>query len=102
MTDAADHLITSLDDLLPLYGDVALGARTKEQDHLAPVYQEMIAASPFCALTTVGPEGTDCTPRGRWIGDWTDSTRDASRSWNTTSRTPRARSSRPPTKRPPS
>ena len=64
MTDAADHLITSLDDLLPLYGDVALGARTKEQDHLAPVYQEMIAASPFCALTTVGPEGTDCTPRG--------------------------------------
>ena len=64
MTESGDHLITSLDQLLPLYGDVALGARTKEQDHLAPVYQEMIAASPFCVLTTVGPEGTDGTPRG--------------------------------------
>lgn len=64
MTETVDHLITTLDDLLPLYGDVSLGARVKEQTHLAPVYQEMIAASPFCTLTTVGPEGTDCTPRG--------------------------------------
>lgn len=64
MTSADPHLITTLDDLLPLYGDISLGARTKEQTYLAPVYQDLIAASPFCALTTVGPEGTDCTPRG--------------------------------------
>lgn len=60
----SDHLVTSLDELLSLYGDVSLGARTKEQTVIAPVYREMIEASPFCALTTVGPEGTDCTPRG--------------------------------------
>ncbi len=59
-----EHLVTTLDDLLPLYGDVSLGARTKEQTSLAPVYQRLIEASPFCAFTTVGPEGTDCTPRG--------------------------------------
>ncbi len=64
VTGDDEHLITSIDDLLPRYGDIALGARTKEQDHLAPVYQEMIAASPFCVLATVGPDGTDCTPRG--------------------------------------
>ena len=68
MTEASTHLITALDDLLPLYGEIPLGARTKEQDHLAPVYREMIAASPFCALTTVGPDGTDCTPRGEEPG----------------------------------
>lgn len=64
MTEATDHQITTLDGLLALYGDISLGARTKEQTYLAPVYQELIRASPFCALTTVGPTGTDCTPRG--------------------------------------
>jgi len=58
------HRVTELDDLLTLYGDVSLGARTKEQTSLAPVYQQLIAASPFCAMATVGPDGTDCTPRG--------------------------------------
>ena len=33
-------------------------------DFIAPVYQQLIEASPFCAFATVGPEGTDCTPRG--------------------------------------
>ncbi len=64
MTGSDEHLITSLDDLLPLYGEVSLGAQTKEQNHIAPVYREMIEASPFCVLATVGPDGTDCTPRG--------------------------------------
>ena len=59
-----NHLISTLDDLLALYGNISLGAQTKEQTFLAPVYQELIAASPFCALTSVGPNGTDCTPRG--------------------------------------
>ncbi len=60
----APHTITTIEQLEALYGDVSLGARTKEQTYLAPVYQQMIAASPFCALATVGPSGTDCTPRG--------------------------------------
>lgn len=64
----ARHVITTIDDLLTHYGEIPLGAKTKEQDHLAPVYQEMIAASPFCALATVGPHGTDCTPRGETPG----------------------------------
>ena len=36
----------------------------KETDYVTPEYGRMIAASPFVALATVGPEGLDCSPRG--------------------------------------
>ena len=61
---ADDHLVTDLDQLLGLYGDVSEGARTKEQTRLHPFHQALIEASPFCAFSSVGPDGTDCTPRG--------------------------------------
>lgn len=37
---------------------------TKVAPRLTPMYRRWIAASRFCILTTVGPEGTDASPRG--------------------------------------
>lgn len=36
----------------------------KVADRLTPLYRQWIMASRFCVLSTVGPEGTDATPRG--------------------------------------
>ena len=55
----------------------------KVADRLTPLYQRWIGAARFCILSTVGPEGTDATPRGDdgpvlrivddrtlWLPDW--------------------------------
>lgn len=47
-----------------LYGAPGAPALRKVADHLTPLYGKWIAASRFCVLTTVGPEGTDGSPRG--------------------------------------
>jgi len=39
-------------------------ALTKVTDHLTPLYRKWVEAARFCVLTTVGPEGTDGSPRG--------------------------------------
>ncbi|WP_298965189.1 pyridoxamine 5'-phosphate oxidase family protein [uncultured Roseibium sp.] len=57
-------LLTSLDALHEHYGTVGEASTIKEIDHLSPAYRQIIEASPFCALTTCGPEGLDCSPRG--------------------------------------
>ena len=36
----------------------------KVADRLTPLYRQWIMASRFCVLSTVGPEGTDASPRG--------------------------------------
>ncbi len=36
----------------------------KVADRLTPLYRQWIEASRFCVLSTVGPEGTDASPRG--------------------------------------
>ncbi len=36
----------------------------KVADRLTPLYRQWIMASRFCVLTTVGPDGTDGSPRG--------------------------------------
>ncbi|MBC9247854.1 pyridoxamine 5'-phosphate oxidase family protein [Paracoccus sp. 11-3] len=54
----------SENDLADLYGAPAASALRKVTDHLTPDYARFIAASRFCVLTTVGPEGTDGSPRG--------------------------------------
>lgn len=56
--------IASLDDLHALYGEPSEAALVKECDRIVPAYQAMIAASPFVALATRGPDGLDCSPRG--------------------------------------
>lgn len=47
-----------------LYGTPVSGSIRKVTDHLTPRYAKWIAASRLCVLSTVGPEGTDASPRG--------------------------------------
>ena len=61
---SAPHTITTLDELERHYGPVNPNALHKELDHVHPHYRAMIEAAPFVAIATVGPDGTDCTPRG--------------------------------------
>lgn len=57
-------IITDVEELKALYGDVSEASTAKVTDHLTPAYRQMIEMSPFVALATVGPEGLDCSPRG--------------------------------------
>ena len=56
--------ITSLDDLHAQYGTPAKPAVAKVTAFLTPSYRAFLTRSRFCVLTTVGPEGTDGSPRG--------------------------------------
>lgn len=47
-----------------LYGEPGAVSLRKVTDHLTPAYARWIAASRLCILSTVGPEGTDASPRG--------------------------------------
>ncbi len=57
-------IVTSVEALKALYGDVGEASLIKVTKVLTPDYRQMIEASPFVALATVGPEGLDCSPRG--------------------------------------
>jgi uncharacterized protein len=56
--------ITTLDELHARYGQPGEAATVKVTSRLTPAYRAWIARSRFCILTTVGPEGTDGSPRG--------------------------------------
>lgn len=56
--------IDTIEDLEALYGTPKETSTRKVADRMVPVYRRWIAASRFCVLTTVGPEGTDGSPRG--------------------------------------
>lgn len=56
--------ITTLDDLHAHYGTPSPPAVVKVTPHLTPSYRAFLDRSRFCVLTTVGPEGTDGSPRG--------------------------------------
>lgn len=75
--------IASIEELEALYGQPFQGALDKVQSDLTPLYQKWINHSRFTILTTVGPEGTDASPRGDidsvvrivdantiWMPDW--------------------------------
>src|SRR3954451_18689274 len=57
-------MITSVEALEALYGEPGEASIVKELDRNIPEYAAFIAASPFVALATAGPEGLDCSPRG--------------------------------------
>jgi len=57
-------MIETIEELEALYGTPSEASLKKVARQITPTYQRFIEASPFVALTTVGPEGTDCTPRG--------------------------------------
>lgn len=56
--------ITDVKDLEALYDVVSPRSLTKVAQAMTPLYRQWIEASRFCVLTTVGPEGTDGSPRG--------------------------------------
>lgn len=57
-------MIETIDELEALYGTPKDTSIRKVADRMVPVYRRWIEASRFCVLTTVGPEGTDGSPRG--------------------------------------
>ncbi|MEM8849746.1 MAG: pyridoxamine 5'-phosphate oxidase family protein, partial [Pseudomonadota bacterium] len=64
MTDKVSHQIASLSELEALYGTPGRASLDKVATRLTPLYRRWIEASRFCILSTIGPEGTDASPRG--------------------------------------
>ena len=56
--------INDIAALEALYGTPGEASLIKVAPRLTPLYRRWIMASRFCVLTTVGPEGTDGSPRG--------------------------------------
>lgn len=57
-------IISSVEELKAVYGEVTEASIAKVTTSLTPAYRRVIEMSPFVALATVGPEGLDCSPRG--------------------------------------
>lgn len=57
-------VINSVDALEALYGDAVPISLSKVARRMTPLYRKWIEASRFLVLSTVGPDGTDGTPRG--------------------------------------
>ncbi|MFT4767873.1 MAG: PPOX class probable FMN-dependent enzyme [Glaciecola sp.] len=77
------QIIDRIEDLEALYDSTVPGAITKVRTHITPAYRKWIDASRFVVLSSVGPAGTDASPRGDtgsvvkiknqntiWIPDW--------------------------------
>ena len=60
----ADHVITDVAELEALYGTPGEASLIKVAHQMTPLYRKWIMASRLCVLSTVGPEGTDGSPRG--------------------------------------
>ena len=56
--------ITTIEDLEALYGTPGAPSLRKVARQMTPLYRKWIMASRLCMLATVGPEGTDDSPRG--------------------------------------
>lgn len=56
--------ITDIAALETLYGTPGAPALRKVATQMTPLYRKWIMASKFCVLSTVGPRGTDGSPRG--------------------------------------
>ena len=59
--------IEYIDDIATLeshYGKPGAASLRKVATQLTPLYRKWIAASRYCIMSTVGPEGTDGSPRG--------------------------------------
>jgi uncharacterized protein len=60
MTDTIDSIAA----LEAIYGAIVPAATIKVLDHVSEDYGRFIEASPFVVISTCGPEGLDCSPRG--------------------------------------
>lgn len=57
-------MIREISELEAIYGTPGKASIIKVADRLTPAYRAWIEASRLVMLSTVGPEGTDCSPRG--------------------------------------
>ena len=75
--------IDTIAGLEALYGTPSEASLVKVATRLSPAYRRWIGQSRFCVLTTVGPEGTDASPRGSDgpVVDLMDETRLALPDW---------------------
>ena len=58
------NYVEDIETLEALYGIVGEAASVKVARRLTPTYSKWIMASRLCMMTTVGPDGTDGSPRG--------------------------------------
>ncbi|HLA20255.1 MAG TPA: pyridoxamine 5'-phosphate oxidase family protein [Pseudolabrys sp.] len=61
---ASEHLVTTIEQLVAIYGEKKPSSVVKEIDHVNGSYRKLIEAAPFVAVATGGPEGLDCSPKG--------------------------------------
>ncbi len=77
------QIVEDIAELEELYGVPAARSLDKVTPVVTPLYRDWIERSRFCVLSTVGPEGTDASPRGDdgpvvrlvdprtlWLPDW--------------------------------
>ncbi|WP_420415034.1 pyridoxamine 5'-phosphate oxidase family protein [Roseibium sp.] len=57
-------IVKTIDELENHYGVPGEASLIKVTDRLTPAYRDIVEKSCFCTLTTAGPEGLDCSPRG--------------------------------------
>lgn len=57
-------VIATIAELEAIYGAPQPRDNAKVARRITPQYRALIEASPFAALSTAGPEGLDCSPRG--------------------------------------
>jgi len=56
--------ISSVEELVAIYGQPGEASLVKEIDYIADIYAQFIKLSPFVGLATVADDGIDCSPRG--------------------------------------
>jgi uncharacterized protein len=61
-------MLTRIEELEAIYGPPLERAVLKEIGYVSEDYAAFIAASPFVAMSTAGPEGLDCSPKGDAAG----------------------------------
>jgi len=57
-------IVRDVETLEQIYGTPGKASIIKVAHQLTPTYRAWIMASRLAMLSTVGPEGTDCSPRG--------------------------------------
>lgn len=59
-----DHVVTDIAEFETLYGQPGEASLVKVANRLTPLYTKWIMTSRLCIVSTVGPDGTDGSPRG--------------------------------------
>lgn len=58
------EFVEDISELEEIYGPPGSASMRKVAARMTPLYRQWIMASRFCVMSTVGPDGTDGSPRG--------------------------------------